>query len=254
MTPSDDEQPLYIRIAEGLKRQIADGHLVEGRRLPSEQKLAETWKAGRPTVRQALDLLRREGVVTTQPNRGTFVRRTPPVQIRSSSRYQRRPPAEETSPFAADARQGGAQPDWVWHTQRIRAEEDIAARLGIAAGDFVMQTRYVFNANGLPAQASTSWEPHALVGGTQIEEPEGEGKIAGVIARMDSIGIHVDRVSEVVRARASTVAERLELEVPDNTWVLTIERTHWAGKRPVETATIVIPADRSALEYEIPIT
>jgi len=254
MTPSDGEQPLYLRIAEGLKQQVADGTLAEGSRLPSEQKLAETWDAGRPTVRQALDALRREGVVVTQPNRGTFVRRTPPVQIRSSSRYRRPTTAGgETSPFANDADRSQAHPDWAWQTERVRAQEDIAARLGIATSDYVMRTRYVFTANGVPAQSSTSWEPYELVGGTPIEEPEGDGKIIGVIARMDSIGVNIDRVSEVVRARAATPAERFELQVPGDTWVLAIDRTHWATDHAVETATIVIPADRFALEYDIPI-
>jgi DNA-binding GntR family transcriptional regulator len=253
MTPTDDEQPLYVRIAEGLKQQIEAGTLPEGSRLPSEQKLAQTWSAGRPTVRQALDVLRREGFLTTQPNRGTFVRRKPAVEIRSSTRYQRRPPGEETSPFAVDARREGARPDWTWDTQRVRVQDEIAERLGITPGDYAMCTRYLYRASGAPVQMSTSWEPYALVAGTEIEEPEAESKTTGVIARMDTIGVHIDRVTELVQARAATTRERHDLAIAADTVVMTIARTHWAGASAVETCDIVIPADRYALQYEIPI-
>ena len=254
MTPSDAEQPLYVRIADALKRQIGDGTLSEGDRVPSELKLAEAWGTTRPTVRQALDVLRGEGLITTQPTRGTFVRRRPTVEVRSSTRYHRRPPGEETSPFARDARREGAEPSWLWDTKRIRADARIADRLGIAPNDHVMQTSYTFRADERPVQTSVSWEPFALVGGTDIEEPEGPGKIAGVIARMDSIGIAVDRVSELVRARPATADERRQLDIPEDIWVMTIERTYWTEQQAVETSDITIPADRYALNYEIPIS
>ncbi|WP_131769997.1 GntR family transcriptional regulator [Candidatus Protofrankia californiensis] len=252
MTPATEDQPLYLRIADALRQQIADGELAEGTRIPSEVKLAETWGTTRPTVRQALDVLLTEGLITKQATRGTFVRRRPAITVRSSTRYQRRP-AGETSPFARDAQREGAAPDWVWDTQRTRAEGRIADRLGLAVGEHVMKTRYLFRADGRPVQASVSWEPFALVGGTDIEEPEGTDGVTGVIARMDTIGVHVDRVTELVRARPADDDERRELDVPDGVWVMTIERTHWAGGRAVETADITIPADRYALAYEIPV-
>jgi DNA-binding GntR family transcriptional regulator len=253
MTPADDQQPLRIRIAASLRQQISDGALPEGARLPSEASIAEQWKVSRPTVRLALDELRREGMIVTRATRGTFVRRKPPIEIRSSTRYRRRQPTGETSPFATDARREGAEPGWQWRTERVKAEEAVAGRLGIGVGDYVMQTRYLYKADGRPVQISTSWEPHHLVGGSAIEEPEGTGGPVGVIARMDSIDIHVDRVTELVRARVSTSGEREELEIPEDTWVMSIERTHWAGERAVETCNITIPADRYALAYEIPV-
>lgn len=254
MTPEygDDDRPIYARIADELRERISRGELAEGARLPSESDLTAQWEASRPTVRQAIEVLRTEGYVDKQMGRGAFVRRRPAVKTRSSARYQRHP-AGETSPFARDARREGVEPDWSWETQRVRADEKVAARLGIGTGDHVMRTAYLFRADGHPDQSSTSWEPFALVGGTAIEEPEGTDGPAGVIARFDSIGMHVDRVTEVVRSRPPTVEERRRLDIPVGVWVADIERTHWVGDKAVETADILIPTDRYVLAYEIPV-
>jgi GntR family transcriptional regulator len=248
------EDPLHIRIADALRAEISDGTLAPGARVPSELDLAERFGTTRPTVRLALASLRAEGALTTRAGRGTFVRERPPIRTRSATHYRRAQAGESTSPFARDAAREGKTPDWTSETTRIRADERVAARLAIAAGEHVMRTRYTFRADGRPVQQSTSWEPYALVGGTPVEEPEGEGRIVGVVARMDSIGVPPDRVVELVRARPALPAERADLDIPDDVWVVLIERTYWAGDRAVETCDIVIPADRYVLEYVIPIT
>jgi DNA-binding GntR family transcriptional regulator len=253
MSAGEVDEPLYQRIAATLRTEIADGTLRPGARLQSEAQMADRFATTRPTVRHALDVLRTEGLVVAEAKRGTFVRRRPTLEIRSSDRYRRPVPTEETSPFARDAKREGAAPTWTWETSRLRADEHVAGRLGIKVGDYVMRTDYVFLANGHPIQTSRSWEPFSLVGGTPIEEPEGEGRITGVIARMDSIGVVVERVVELVRGRPASVAERRLLTIPDDVWVQTIARTHWAGEQAVETCDIVVPADRYALEYDIPV-
>jgi DNA-binding GntR family transcriptional regulator len=251
MTPGEIPEPLHARIAAALRRDIADGTLAPGDRVPSELALAEKWSTARPTVREALNALRTAGLITTVPGRGTFVREKPAMTLRSAKHSRRSKTGESTSPFARDAQREGRVPNWVWDTAQVRADERIAGRLGIAAGDKVMRTAYVFSADGRPVQTSTSWEPFAIVGGTPVEEPEGEGRIIGVIARMDSIDIRVDRVVELVHARPAEEDERRVLDIPDDVWVQLIERTHWAGERAVETCDIVIPADRYLLQYEI---
>jgi GntR family transcriptional regulator, arabinose operon transcriptional repressor len=59
-----------------LKNTIIDNALTEqwphGHRLPSENKLVEIHAVSRSTVRQALDQLERDGLVTRQRGRGTF--------------------------------------------------------------------------------------------------------------------------------------------------------------------------------------
>ncbi|MEV5431632.1 GntR family transcriptional regulator [Streptomyces sp. NPDC052701] len=57
--------PLYRRIATQLLTELHDGTVPPGGRLPAERRLAEHFGVSRETVRQALELLRRDGLVAT---------------------------------------------------------------------------------------------------------------------------------------------------------------------------------------------
>lgn len=69
--------PLYQQLAELLSRQIASGSLLAGARLPSEPELARQHGIGRPTVRQATELLVQRGLVERRRGSGTYVRSAP---------------------------------------------------------------------------------------------------------------------------------------------------------------------------------
>ncbi len=69
--------PLYQQLAELLSREIASGALEPGGRLPSEPELARQHSIGRPTVRQATELLVQRGLIERRRGSGTFVRSAP---------------------------------------------------------------------------------------------------------------------------------------------------------------------------------
>jgi GntR family transcriptional regulator len=64
----------YQRLAEELRREIADGQLAPGDRLPSVRQLAEHHGVASMTVQSALRQLQTDGLIRTDPGRGTFVR------------------------------------------------------------------------------------------------------------------------------------------------------------------------------------
>jgi GntR family transcriptional regulator len=69
--------PLYHQLAELLRAQIAEGRVLPGARLPSEPELARVHRIGRPTVRQATDLLVQRGLIERRRGSGTYVREAP---------------------------------------------------------------------------------------------------------------------------------------------------------------------------------
>ena len=69
--------PLYQQLAELLSHEIASGALGPGGRLPSEPELARRHSIGRPTVRQATELLVQRGLIERRRGSGTFVRHAP---------------------------------------------------------------------------------------------------------------------------------------------------------------------------------
>lgn len=65
--------PLYRQLADRLTTQIREGVYPVGGRIPSEPQLAADYGIGRPTIRQALDLLVRKGLLKRRRGSGTFV-------------------------------------------------------------------------------------------------------------------------------------------------------------------------------------
>ncbi|MCE1252292.1 MAG: GntR family transcriptional regulator [Anaerolineae bacterium] len=65
--------PLYYQLAQILREQIRTTELPAGQLLPSERELMNTYDLSRNTVRQALDLLAREGLIVREHGHGTYV-------------------------------------------------------------------------------------------------------------------------------------------------------------------------------------
>ncbi len=65
--------PLYEQIAAHLRAEVARGDYSPGARIPSEHELAERFGVGRPTLRQATEVLVREGVLERRKGSGTYV-------------------------------------------------------------------------------------------------------------------------------------------------------------------------------------
>ncbi len=71
--PLEDGTPAYVRIQAELRRRIQDGHYTEGEPLPSQRQLSEEFGVTVMTLRQAIEILRRERLVVTRQGLGTFV-------------------------------------------------------------------------------------------------------------------------------------------------------------------------------------
>ena len=65
--------PRYLQLADLFRQRIAKGHWALGEKLPSLFELVQEFDVARVTVRQAIDVLRRDGLVDPVQGRGTFV-------------------------------------------------------------------------------------------------------------------------------------------------------------------------------------
>ncbi len=66
--------PLYLQLAAAIRRRIERGSLPAGSKVPSLQNLQMEFGVARVTVRQAMDRLEREGLVSRHKAKGTFVK------------------------------------------------------------------------------------------------------------------------------------------------------------------------------------
>ena len=73
MLNPDSPMPLYRQLADELSERIRAGVYTPGSRIPSEHELASKYALGRPTVRQATEVLVRKRVLERRRGSGTFV-------------------------------------------------------------------------------------------------------------------------------------------------------------------------------------
>ena len=69
-----DEIPKYHQLARILRNKITDGEWEPQSAIPSpERQLEQQYRISRPTIRQAIELLIREGYLYREHGKGTFV-------------------------------------------------------------------------------------------------------------------------------------------------------------------------------------
>jgi GntR family transcriptional regulator len=69
-----DALPIYMQISEILIRDIASGRLVDGQKLPPERDFAKAHGTTVGTLRKALLLLERKGLLERRQGSGNYVR------------------------------------------------------------------------------------------------------------------------------------------------------------------------------------
>lgn len=65
--------PLYLQVASTLRRRIEEGRWKVGQKISTLEELESEFQVARVTIRQAIDLLQKEGLVQRQQGKGTFV-------------------------------------------------------------------------------------------------------------------------------------------------------------------------------------
>lgn len=68
-------------VAEQIKKNIAEGILKPGDKLPSVRLLSESFQVGQSTIREAFSVLKTIGLIETRQGEGTFVRNYKPAML-----------------------------------------------------------------------------------------------------------------------------------------------------------------------------
>lgn len=75
-TYSRSNVALYIQIATSLRKRIETGQWRPGDKISTIPELEKEFGVARVTIRQAIDMLHQEGLISRQQGRGTFVTKT----------------------------------------------------------------------------------------------------------------------------------------------------------------------------------
>jgi GntR family transcriptional regulator len=248
------EQAEYVRIARELRSRIATGEsgYQPDDRLPTLPELSAAYGVSETTVRQALGLLRAEGLIETRARAGTRVLARPPIHRMQADRYKssgRRP----ATPYTRD--QGIAWSEYRLDKrfEQVEADVSLAALFETEPGEQLLARHFVFYTDGEPTQMSTSYVRWSDVVGTPVADPINEPWPGGTRAQMESLGIHVTRITESLTGGMPTPEEVAALRLAEGVPVLRFTRRHIAHDgQVVEVAhPIVRRADTTVVEYAV---
>ncbi|MET9219052.1 GntR family transcriptional regulator [Streptomyces sp. NPDC003300] len=231
----------HQHVADDLRRLITSGALAVGERLAPETRLAARYHVSTPTLRDALELLRTEGLIEKFQGRGNFVRR---------------PPQRLTYPGVAVDGDDGLQV--IVSSADITATGDLAARLRTPPDAPITQYVCLSHRDDSPQGLAHLYIPHAVTRATSDvrNPPVSASPWADDIVRSltTATGEPVANSTDLVTARFPTGAEAQSLRIATRTPVLSIERTITADDGQVLAyVLLVLPGDRAEVAFVTPI-
>jgi GntR family transcriptional regulator len=242
--------PLYRRLAAELREGIASGKLPPGSQLPTEQELGERYNVSRNTVRLALGMLANEGMITSTPGRGTFVRERVMLTYHATrAEAADRPSDWHTDAYLSEVRQQGRQPSQAFDMRIDPASLTVAERLRVEEGAPVVVRRMTRYVDGQPWSIQDSSYPMDIAQECGLMVPRDIPR--GTIRTMADHGyIEVGHVDEIT-TRMPTPDEASTLDLGTGVPVLVYVRTAYTKDRPVRLTETVFAGDRNRLVYEL---
>jgi GntR family transcriptional regulator len=236
----------FRRIAADLQAAIDREEYGPGDRLPGENVLAERYGVAVMTARQALHLLRSQGIAESKKGAGFYVQSFRPIRRRGITRLARDQWGSGRSIWEADDDRA-LNVDQL-SIDRMAAPPRLAAVLEIEPENALARSRrYVLDDR--PVLLAVSWFDFDLVEGTPITTPDpGHG---GVYARLSDLGHAPVRFRESIRSQLPTEEEAARLKMPAERAVLRIARIAFdAAGKAVEINEMVADSAAYVLEYD----
>lgn len=244
--------PKYQRIADALRRQIRAGEYQPGERLPSETALLERFRdqfgtLSLPTLRQAIGLLRSEGLIEAQQGIGTFIKTDRRLQRQSRKRYGRARADQQLLTSHLDHQ--------ILFAGQDRVPDHIAAVTDFEPGEQAVIRRRLLRdkQTGRPEELGASYLPTAVAARTYLEKPEVVPK-ALFLCVEELSGKRYTHARDRWSVRPATAEESALLELAPGAMVIHLVHTARAEDGAIlEVSESAWPADRIVVldDYEI---
>jgi GntR family transcriptional regulator len=235
--------PKYLQIADALRRDIKDGTYSAGDQLPAETALLERFRSqfgtlSLPTLRQALAVLRAEGLIASQQGIGTFVRSDRRLQRRSRHRYGRARADRQLLTSHLEHQ--------IYFSGPSEVPQAVADASTLDAGERVVLRRRLLRdkETGQPQELGASYIPASIAGGTYLEEPTVVPK-ALFLCVEELSGRHYTHASDRWQVRPATGDEAMLLDVqPGSPVIHLIHNAADENGDTLEVSESVWPSDR----------
>lgn len=233
----------YTQIADQIRSQIASGEYPLGEKIPAENDLARQLGVSRPTVRQALDLLTREGRLIRIKGSGTFVAQPKLVH--------------ESTSFVTGYREESRKKNRMLHTRVVcletqRAGEQVRNALSLHADETVTRLTRIRHLENMydnaPVVYTTLYVPTKFF----PEMPQLDFTNMSFYEALDSRQlsvVHASRRLEIVMPPADVAAGLGITPFEPTAYITSLGYTK--DKLVVEYTESYYPASRSSFQIEI---
>ncbi len=207
--------PIYLQIAEGISALLTNGALPAGYVLPPERALCEHFGISRMTLRQAMSLLDREGLIESRRGMGTVV---------THSRLRKQ--QQELRSFSEEIRERGGRPE-----SRLISLELVAAAPSVRDFFELRDQQKVYEIlrlrlkDGEPLALELARIPERLCPGLERFDVA-KNSLYQILE--ESYGLRLENCVEEISAEAPTSKLKNLLALPKNAAVLVVHRKTFA--------------------------
>lgn len=212
-----DKSPLYLKIADSVKLATEQHILKGGDFIPTEREFSELLKVSRITVRKALDILDKDGVIVRSRGLGTMISETVEYSGKSATGFSQQVVLK------------GKKPDTLWiKKDMVPCSADMAVILNISENDNVFLLKRVRFIDEQAVSIEESYVPADL-----IHDPDDIQ--LSLYDYFRSRDIQPAKTQSRVSAKMPTEEFLEKLNIDQNTPVLLIEQTAYDRTgRPIE--------------------
>lgn len=228
--------PRYRQIEEYLLERIRSGEFPVNHQIPPEEQLARDFGVSRMTANKAIRDLVQKGYLVRQAGLGTFV-----TDRKAESSLL------EVFNIAAEVRgRGHTYSNDVIRCEEIRADDEVALRLGVRLGANVFHTVLVHREDGVPIQledrfVNPRWAPDYLQ--TDFSQHTPNEVLVATCPISD-----VEHVVEAVLVGAD-VARLLDIDTASP--CLSMTRRTWSDDHLISYARLIHPGERYKLRSSL---
>jgi GntR family transcriptional regulator len=224
--------PLYYQVETVLRNKILSGELPRAVTLPSEDALAEEYQVSRITIRQALSLLEKDGLVVRKRGKGTFVSEKATI-----------PRSPKWNGFMEDLILMGIETTTkVLDMSTIYPPEVIEKKLKLAEGAQVLRIEKIRLVEQSPFSYMVNYLPADI--GRKITPDDLAAKPLLMILE-ENLGLAIAKAVQTVEATIadSRTASLLDIRVGDP--LLKVEKVVYdPDQRPIECVFVLYRADK----------
>lgn len=228
-----DAVPKYSQLASILRQKIDDGEWQPRSPIPSERQLEVLYAVSRTTIREAIDLLVRQGYLYREHGRGTFV---------SPQKLQKT--LMELTSFSEDLLKRGIHPGQIIRSmETIVPPAKILQKLELPAGSKVLRIERIRLGNEVPIGLQTSYLALAPDQSISFEDLEKSGSLYNLL--QEKLHVIPSEADETLEVTLATQEEAVLLQIEEGAPLLLSERVTFAQNRhPIEFVKILYRGDR----------